>query len=324
MPKAFSGRFPLILLIVGLLALLGIVVVSTMQLFRLKQQLAEREQTVATLTARNDELQQQLAAIEEERKSIESRLNEMRTQLSSATSEVTRLRTEMTSLQTRYESLSSEKTEIEGRATRLTQERNEAQEHARELDAEKQDLERASSRLRERFTLLDRDYQRLASQLASLEESRTSPVTSAAFSVGGASGMDAGAPMGSSIAPARPAASMAMSSASAAIDKTGQAGMDGQTVELPPIVVRKEQAGTGLPIRARLVEVNVGHRFMVIDKGSNDGVRVGMTFDVVRGGATVAQASVVRARPQLAACDLITSRSPETPQVGDLAIQRTP
>ena len=311
MARGESGRLPVPIL-VGLALLLLLVVGSAIHMVRLTQRLSEREQTVVTLTAQNDQLQQQLTNIEEDRRNIEAKLNELKSQLSSATGEVTRLRAEMTELQGRYELLSTDKVELETRATRLAKERDDSRERARQLDIEKQDLERASSRLRERYALLDRDYQRMSQHVAEIEQQQSS-----------ASMIDhsASASMGALSTPMRPSAAMSMDSAAAA---SGRTAADGQTVELPPIVVRKDQTGTGLPLRARLIEVNVGHRFMVIDKGSNDGVRVGMTFDVVRGGATVAQASVVRVRPQLSACDLITARSPETPQVGDLAIQRTP
>ena len=74
-------------------------------------------------------------------------------------------------------------------------------------------------------------------------------------------------------------------------------------VELPPIVVRKDGGRASIisQIRGQLVEVNPGHSFVVLDKGSWDGVNVGMAFDVLRGTRTVGQATVVRVRPQLAA-----------------------
>ncbi|MBI3319176.1 MAG: hypothetical protein HYZ89_01120 [Candidatus Omnitrophica bacterium] len=94
-----------------------------------------------------------------------------------------------------------------------------------------------------------------------------------------------------------------------------------QIVELPPIVVQDRERGVVEPIRARVIEVNPGHRFVVIDKGAVDGVGVGMAFDILRGGTKISRATVVRVRPRLAACDLVASSSPGSPQVGDSAVQ---
>lgn len=79
-----------------------------------------------------------------------------------------------------------------------------------------------------------------------------------------------------------------------------------------------------MPVRGRLVEVNEPHRFVVVDKGSMDGVRLGMTLDILRGGSTVGRATVVRVRPQLSACDVVRARTPGPLQVGDVAVQSGP
>ena len=75
--------------------------------------------------------------------------------------------------------------------------------------------------------------------------------------------------------------------------------------------------------RARVIEVNHQHHFVVLDKGAEDGLRVGATFNVLRGGAPVGAVVAVRVRPRLAACDVMPSRSPEPLQVGDLAIPQS-
>jgi hypothetical protein len=163
---------------------------------------------------------------------------------------------------------------------------------------------RKVARLRERLTFLDRDYQQLAAKVAALERERT------------------GQPAWTE--PATPSAAAPSPPGSAGSSQTAQPFGGAQTVELPPIVVRKDQSGMGLPVRGQVIEVNEAHRFVVVDKGANDGVAIGMIFDILRAGARVAQAVAVRVRPQLAACDLVTSQSPEFPRVGDVAIQRNP
>lgn len=93
-------------------------------------------------------------------------------------------------------------------------------------------------------------------------------------------------------------------------------------MELPPIIVRKGQAGMSSAVRGRLVEVNEPHQFIVVDKGSADGVQMGMMFDIVRGAGTViGRAAVVRVRPQLSACDIVRKQTTEPLQVGDVAVQ---
>lgn len=313
MAGPFGVRSPLMLFGAAVVVLGGIAVASATQLSRLKGELAQRQDAIQLLKAQNAGLEQQMAAVQEERRTMEERLNELRGQLSAANGELNRLRGSAKDMQAQYDALAADKASLEAQVVQLTRERDEATDRLTQLDEEKRELERASARLRERFTLLDRDYQRLVEKVAAMEQPQGLGSEAPASAV----------PSVSTVPP--PSSALTPSVSQDLSEETAKSGPPaGQTVELPPIVVRKEQAGTGLPIRARLVEVNGTHRFVVLDKGANDGIRVGMVFDVVRGGAVVGQASAVRVRPQLAACDLITSRSPHVPQVGDLAIQRNP
>lgn len=101
-------------------------------------------------------------------------------------------------------------------------------------------------------------------------------------------------------------------------------GLASQTIELPPIVVRRQPTAWGTLVRARVVEINPSHRFIVIDQGADQGVRAGMTFELSRGGGTIGQAVAVRVRPRLSACDVVGSDVAEAVRVGDLAVQRGP
>lgn len=298
------GRSPQILLGIALVVLGGIAAASTVQLSRLKSQLVEKQQTVVSLTAQNDELQQQLTALDTQRKELETRLTELRNQLSSATGEMGRLRANVDELKIRSRALEEDNTALQTQVNRLTKERDEARSAIGRVDEEKKELERAAARLRERLTFLDRDYQQLAAKVAALERENM------------------GQPAWTE--PATPSAAAPSSSGSAGSSEAAQPFGGAQTVELPPIVVRKDQSGMGLPVRGQVIEVNEQHRFVVVDKGANDGVQIGMIFDILRAGARVAQTVAVRVRPQLAACDLVTSQSPEFPRVGDVAIQRNP
>jgi hypothetical protein len=93
---------------------------------------------------------------------------------------------------------------------------------------------------------------------------------------------------------------------------------------LPPIVVRRNRMAADTLIRARVVEANATHRFIVIDQGADQGVHTGMTFELSRGGETIGQAMAVRVRPRLSACDVISGDAAEAVRVGDLAVQRGP
>ena len=92
-------------------------------------------------------------------------------------------------------------------------------------------------------------------------------------------------------------------------------------VELPPIVVRKDQAASVTKTsEGRVVEVNEAHGFVVIDRGSNEGVLLGMTVDILRGTTRVGRARVVRVRSSMAAGDLIRSETVGPVQVGDTVL----
>ena len=300
-----GGRSRRFLLGVIVVVLGGIAAVSTMQWSGLKIQLADKQRTIMTLTAQNQDLQQELTNLQAQRQELEGRLNDVQSQLTSAGTELARLRTAVAELQGRYDALTAERSSLEARVTQLSQERNEAQDRMHRLEDEKMDLERASARLRDRFVLLDRDYQRLVDQVEDLERERK---VAAATSTIATTVVNPAAPPPPTSPP--PAAAFP------------QSPQGSQTVELPPIVVRKDQPGMSTPVRGRLVEVDETHQFVVVDKGSMDGVLLGMTLDVVRGMTPVGRVRVVRVRPKLSACDVIRSDTPGSLQVGDLAVQR--
>ena len=71
-----------------------------------------------------------------------------------------------------------------------------------------------------------------------------------------------------------------------------------------------------------MVNVNERQRFVIIDKGSEDGVREGMAFDIVQQGSLVGRATAVRVRPKLAACTLLANGRTSPLIAGDLVVQR--
>ncbi len=264
---------------------------------RLQQLLETSEQKAKQLEAQNQELAQQIEALQRDRKSVEDKLASLRTQLSSASSDLERSRSSLEELKDRYEKLTEERNKLQSQLTSTSKERDEVQQGLKRLEQENADLERSASHLRERLAFLDRDYRKLADKVAQLESMHEE------------SGNAASSP--NADASTAPMSNM----------KTSSSSSIPGAVELPPIIVRKDQAGVSMPVRGRLVEVNEPHNFVIVDKGSTDGVRVGMTFDVLRGAGSVGRATVVRVRPQLSACDIIRSNTPGPLQAGDLVVQ---
>lgn len=294
MPKVVIPVLVVVVLSIGILFMLWSG--EKQKAGRLQQLLETSEQKAKQLEAQNQELAQQIDALQRDRKSVEDKLASLRTQFSSASSDLERSRSSLEELKDRYEKLTEERNKLQSQLASTSKERDEVQQGLKRLEQENADLERSASHLRERLAFLDRDYRKLADKVAQLESMREEDGNTARSPNADAS--------------AAPASTM----------KTSSSSIPG-AVELPPIIVRKDQAGTSMPVRGRLVEVNEPHNFVIVDKGSVDGVRVGMTFDVLRGAGSVGRATVVRVRPQLSACDIIRSNTPGPLQAGDLVVQ---
>lgn len=289
---------------VGAIAGLGMMLASkTNEAKKLQSQLRLSQQQVTELEAQNAGLMQQLKNLQTERKTLDERIASLHGQLSSATTDLERSRASLKEFQDKYlqlsEQLDQERQQRKGEVSQLTSERDDALRHAQQLEDDREDLQRSVSRWRERLALLDRDYRKLAEKLSEVKD----PV-------------HPGVEMVTSVGPEPPATAPADGPpASSAIPGT---------VELPPIIVRKDQAGMTSMVRGRIIEVNDPHNFIVIDKGSTDGVRVGMSFDILRGSSAVGRVSVIRVRPSIAAGDIVRAKTPSPLQAGDLAVQSSP
>jgi len=277
---------------------LVVVVVNQQQQLRvLEGQLSRSRQQLLQLEGQNKALTQQVDALEADREGLDARAQALRNELASVSASFDQSRSSLEELQKRFESLKEAHTAMEGQVSNLTREREEAHQLATKVEEENTELKRSLLRLRERLTLLDRDYRQLSEQLAKAQAAPTQGV-SAVIATG----------------PENHTASIV----------SGITARAPGTVELPPIIVRKDQAGMSIPVRGRVVEVNEPHQFIVLDKGSTDGVHVGMTFDIVRGASTIGRATVVRVRPQLSACDILRAKTPGPLQAGDQAVQSGP
>ena len=300
---SLAGRPKLLVPIVAAIAAVGvgaIFVGQAQQLQEAKQRLAAAQQEAAKQRADNDALTQQLAGLQSERKTLEERLASVRAQLASATGDLEKSRTSLTDLTTRYEQLSTERSQLQVQVATLTSERDEAQLKTTGLEARSQEMSRALGRMRERLALLNRDYKEVSDRLARLQ----APPPPGVEVIGN---------LDPSVAAAAPSSSWSTSPAGS----TPSAG----SVELPPIVVRTAGPGTPGTVRGRLLEVNQTHDFVVVDKGSQDGVQIGMEFDILRGADAIGRATVVRLRPKLSACNIVRSKTSGQLQVGDIAVQ---
>jgi hypothetical protein len=265
-----------------------------------ERQLTQSQQENARLLARNQELEQQARAGEAERQRLEERSTSLRTQLSSVTEELGQARVRLEDATRQAEELSRTRGQLMGEVSSLRDAHETVQQRAQRLEEANADLEGAVDRLRLRLEFLDRDYRQAVEQLAK----QPSPAPAVPADV--------------ARMPEPPA-----TRAETAAEPPSRAASAG-AVELPPIVVRTHQAYVASPISGRVLEVNAAHGFVVVDRGSEDGVRVGMTFDILRGPDPVGRVAVMRARPNLAACDVIRAHTPGSLRPGDAVVQRSP
>lgn len=280
----------------------GFVITSLgQQAQQLKAELMQSQHTVEDLSAKNEQVVSQLQDVMKERDAVGAQVESLRQQLDASSIDLEAARGELQVLRGRFDRLSDARKSLESRVAELTKERAAQENEVTHLQQEKAEGERSLARVRERLNFIDRDYQQMVLKMADLERQRSQPQYGV-VSVPG--------PLEPLVPAAEPPSLVP------------QQQSLGPTVELPPIIVRKDQAGTSSAVRGRLVEVNGPHQFIVVDKGSIDGVRVGMAFDIVRGAGTViGRATVVRVRPQLSACDIVKKQTTEPLQVGDVAVQ---
>ena len=82
------------------------------------------------------------------------------------------------------------------------------------------------------------------------------------------------------------------------------------SVILPPIVVRPQTEpaittmSSGFYGTGKVLAVNKENKFVVIDVGEEEGVKVGDVFKVERGAKTIAEVQVIQLRKNIAACDI--------------------
>ena len=286
---------------------------QTQQIKRLEQQLSLSQQQLNDLESQRTRLREEVETLLTERQTADERLNALRAQLSSAAAELDQARASLSSLTERYETVSETTERQEAQLSSLTAERDQARRETRTLRLDNEDLTRALTRLRERLAWLDRDYRRVSERLKELDAARAQPQAQAPPSAVHAVAQ---------WSPASPHRESGFAAASppAAVSEGTPGAVTRQTVELPPIIVRKDRGDRVKGLQAMVLEVHEPLRFVILNRGSQDGVTMGMRFDIVRSGAVVGHVTVVRVRPTLSACDVAASSAPGAIRVGDTAI----
>lgn len=282
------------------------------QIEQLHRQLKASQEETTQQKSKSAELGQQLTGLQTERKGLEERLVSLKTQLTASATDLEQTRTQFEELRTRYDRVEGERSKLQEQVATLTGERDASQQSVQRLQQSSAELARSLARMRERLAMVERDYRQAMDKISQIEAVPTQS-------------LDLGVPAGVAPTPsvALPTTDGTSSRRTGEMKSSAlpQVSSVAGAVELPPIIVRSDQAGMLMTVRARVLEVNDPHNFVVLDKGSEDGVRVGMMFNLLRGAGMVGKATVVRVRPQLSACNVIRAKTPGLLQIGDVAVQ---
>lgn len=298
---------------------------------RLEYDLLEAQGQVAQLLRQNQEIMRRFGELQLERQALDDRILSLASQLKAATGaleyangrleESQRLAKQLAHLQEQHQQqIALERT---GRQS--------ARQEAQQLKRDKTVLERSVTRLRQKLAYLERDYRKLSGRVTSAQQSHhpgvqvigeLRPAQPALAGVGASSLLDESGPEASGIGQSRRAA--ASEGGRFEVAGADPATLRPGSVELSPVVVRTPQPGMAVRLSGQIVSVDDAQRFVIIDKGSLDGVQEGMAFDILQGQAAVGQATAVRVRPHLAACTLDQQQQGAALRQGDTAVQRSP
>ena len=301
-------RWPIILNL--LLIMIGAVVICGLQMqraHRLEQQLHAAQGQIDRLLVQNQTLNNEVAGLQAERHDLDDRVFSLGVQLSAASAELERANGRLEKSQQLSRQLSELQATFRIQMASERAEREAARLQAERLAREKSDLEHSVARLRQQLALLDRDYRKITAQLMAVQQMRNPDVRIAT---------EAG-----------PSPSLAASAdaLSGSLGVRGTGALNPDAVELSPIIIRKDRSSIATPpVRGRLLDINEPHRFVVIDKGSEDGVREGMTFEIIRGATSLGRAVAIKVRPRLAACNIAPDAAPDQLHPGDAVVGSAP
>lgn len=100
---------------------------------------------------------------------------------------------------------------------------------------------------------------------------------------------------------------------------SSQAETLAKNVELPPIVVKGEEAVNDLKIiSGKVIALNDANNFVVINLGENQGLSIGRKLDVYRNNVSIGRIEVVQTRKNISAADIIKLDPKRKIKVGDI------
>ncbi|HEX9780615.1 MAG TPA: hypothetical protein VGB20_05305 [bacterium] len=267
----------------------------------LQQELAQREQELVAFEGENQRLTQQLDRLRQERTELQRRAKLLDQQLEATAQDLSQIEEQLAQAGERREQLADVKAELESELAYVRAERDMAQGEAEEAERQEEELARAIEEVRVKLDAVKRDHAALASKLAEGGGRMASGVRMLSDSRSGPSGrlnilVDSGA---AHTAPTEDPEAMP---------------------ELDMASLREQDTPGGPTIHGQLVQVNDTHGFVVLNKGSSDGVEVGMLFEVFRESLPIGRVRAIRVRNRVSACDVLTS---EPLQAGDRLVQVT-
>jgi DNA repair exonuclease SbcCD ATPase subunit len=83
-----------------------------------------------------------------------------------------------------------------------------------------------------------------------------------------------------------------------------------------------ERIGENAELKGRIVTVNKEHNFVVIDLGKQDGINIGNNFNVYRGETLLGSVEIIQARDRIAAADIKDLKEGMSIEINDTVVKR--
>lgn len=270
-----------------------------------------------------DELRQQLSALEQERASVQQalitvtadkaaltgKLDALTAQLDTVNKQLTQAQTEAQTTAAQLATAKAERAALQAQVDALTAEQDQLKKQVARAGEDKAALTKTLNTLQDKVAAVEEEKRTLAADLEQVRERLARAEATSPALLGTAASDLTGEPQHQKGGASPPSASV--------IPK--------EAIELPPIVVYRGEPLTTLDlpegaVSARVIAVNSEQRFLIVDKGSGQGLFLGSVLQVYRKGQLIAKIKAVRVREALSACDILPTDTGQAPNVGDLAV----
>lgn len=283
----------------------------------MRQQLQDKEMLVSDTIQQAQQTKERLMVLEDERTQLQAKISGLTQELKQAQTDLERTLDQLAESQDRYDRLTAQQQRLEDELTSMKEDLKVAEDIADEAQTIQDALNRQLRKFRNRYTVLDRDYSVVIERLKALEEQGSrlpQRIADSSLMV----------PQSSEL----PIIMNTISTPTVTYQPTLESGERADykvdpkevLVELNRVVVDREQENRNRNIQAQVIDVDVPNQFIVIDKGSAQGVRVGMEFEVRHGSQLVGRLRVIRTRDSLSACDVLNAFSKGSITPGDAAV----